>query len=104
MNQEIEYINFIKEKINNNKVVLFIKGEKENPLCGFSFHAVRIIKDLNCEFETVDVLESNQLKESLKVFSNWPTIPQLYIDQKFIGGCDIMIEMHQNGDLEKILN
>ena len=97
----------IKEKIKNlikeNEVCLFTKGTPEVPQCGFSMAVSNILKHLNVKFKGVNVLESNDLRQGIKDFSDWPTIPQLYIKGKFIGGCDIVKEMFENGELKKIL-
>lgn len=98
--------NFIKNIIENNKIVLFMKGTKQFPMCGFSSKAVQILKECNLEDKDclfINVLENSDLREGIKKFSNWPTIPQLYINGEFIGGSDIMLELQINGDLSKIL-
>jgi len=93
----------IDEMIKNNKVVLFMKGTPEQPQCGFSNTVCEILRQLNVTFLSVNVLEDKNLREGIKHFSNWPTIPQLYINRNFIGGCDIVKEMHEKGELKKIL-
>jgi monothiol glutaredoxin len=95
--------NQIQQTIDGNRVVLFMKGTKQFPQCGFSHTVVQILKTTGVPFETVNVLADPSVREGIKVFSNWPTIPQLYIDGKFVGGCDIVREMHTNGELEKLL-
>ena len=90
----------IEDTVNNNRVVLFMKGSKDFPQCGFSGRSVQILQNLGVEFEDVNVLEDNQIREGIKEFSEWPTIPQLYVDGEFVGGSDIMLEMYQNGELE----
>lgn len=95
---------FIQNEIQNHKVVLFIKGTKEMPYCGFSATVVSIFSKLGMKFHDVDVLTNPDLRQSLKIFSDWPTFPQVYIKGEFLGGCDIIKEMYQNGDLEKLLN
>ena len=94
----------IQDLISNNKVVLFMKGNANFPKCGFSAKVVGILKNLSVDFKDVDILESDEMRQAIKDFSNWPTIPQLYINGIFIGGCDIASEMMQNGELEKLLS
>ena len=89
----------IKELIEKNKVVLFMKGTKSFPQCGFSNAVVEVLKREGVPFETVNVLADADIRQGIKDFSSWPTIPQLYIAGKFLGGCDIVTEMHQNGEL-----
>jgi len=93
----------IKEMINKNKVVLFMKGTPEMPQCGFSMTVCNILKQLKINFFSVNVLADELVRQGIKEFSNWPTIPQLYVNGNFIGGCDIVKEMFENGDLEKTL-
>ena len=91
----------IEQMIADNKVMLFMKGTKMFPQCGFSNTAVMILKSITPEFETFDCLSDNEIREGIKEYSNWPTIPQCYIDGEFIGGCDLLIEMYQNGELQE---
>ena len=93
----------IKSEIENNDVCLFMKGTPDAPQCGFSMAVSNILKILEVKFKGVNVLESQNLREGIKTFSDWPTIPQLYIKKEFIGGCDIVKEMYENGELKKIL-
>ncbi len=93
----------IKGLIEANKVVLFMKGSKSFPQCGFSNTLVNVLKKEGVPFETVNVLSDPEIRQGIKDFSNWPTIPQLYVNGKFLGGCDIVTEMHQNGELAKEL-
>ena len=93
--------NTIQEHINNNEVCLFMKGTPDAPQCGFSMAVTNILKILEVNFKSVDVLENQSIREGIKVFSDWPTIPQLYIKKEFVGGCDIVKEMYENGDLKK---
>jgi len=93
----------IKEMINKNKVILFMKGTPEMPQCGFSMTVCNILKQLKINFFSVNVLADELVRQGIKEFSNWPTIPQLYVNGNFIGGCDIVKEMYENGDLEKTL-
>lgn len=94
----------IETLINDNRVFLFMKGNPDFPQCGFSAHAVELLKSHGVEFGTFNVLEDESIRQGIKVFSDWPTIPQLYVNGEFIGGCDIMNEMHENGELNDVLN
>ena len=98
-----EALKFIDEKIKSTDVVLFMKGTSDFPMCGFSGRVVQILKSLNVKFEGINILDDENLRSAIKQYSNWPTIPQLYVKQEFIGGCDITTVMAQNGDLEKML-
>lgn len=93
----------IKETVESNRVVLFMKGTKTFPQCGFSARAVEILKKCGVEFKDVNVLSDPALRQGIKDFSSWPTIPQVYVDGKFIGGSDILMEMFQSGELQKLL-
>ena len=93
----------IQSKINSNKIVLFMKGNRSFPQCGFSAATVEIFEQLGVPFETVDVLQDMEIREGIKRYSNWPTIPQVYINGKFVGGCDIVRELHENGELEPMV-
>ena len=93
----------IKNEINNNEVCLFMKGTPDAPQCGFSMAVSNILKILDVKFKGVDVLENQELRQGIKEFSDWPTIPQLYVKNEFIGGCDIIKEMFENGELTKLL-
>lgn len=93
----------IKKTIDGNDVVLFMKGTAKFPQCGFSATAAKILEHMGVPFKDVNVLESNELREAVKSFSNWPTIPQLYIKGEFVGGCDIMREMYQAGELHDLI-
>ena len=105
MNEEksIDVTESIKNEIKNNEIVLFMKGTPVFPMCGFSAATVQILTNLGIKFSSVNVLDSNEMREGIKKFSNWPTIPQLYVKEEFIGGCDIVKEMYENGDLKKTL-
>ncbi len=92
----------IKKEIENNEVCLFMKGTPDAPQCGFSMAVANILKILNVNFKGVNVLENQNLREGVKVYSDWPTIPQLYVKSEFIGGCDIVKEMYENGELVKL--
>ena len=93
----------IKTLIEKNSICLFMKGTPEAPQCGFSMAVSNILKHLNVNFKSVNVLEDESLRQGIKDFSDWPTIPQLYIKKEFIGGCDIIKEMFEKGELKKIL-
>ena len=92
----------IKNEIENNEVCLFMKGTTEAPLCGFSMATSNILKILEVNFKGINVLENQNLREGIKVYSDWPTIPQLYVKNEFIGGCDIVKEMYESGELAKL--
>ena len=94
----------IQKHIDNNDVCLFMKGTPEAPQCGFSMAVINMLKLLEVNFGSVNVLEDQNIREGIKVFSDWPTIPQLYIKKEFVGGCDIIKEMYENGELKKILD
>ena len=93
----------IKQMINENDVCLFMKGTPDSPQCGFSMAVTNVLKHLNVNFKGINVLEDEKLRQGIKEFSDWPTIPQLYIKKEFIGGCDIVKELFENGELKKIL-
>ena len=95
--------NRIKDILRKSKVVLFMKGSKKQPLCGFSAVVVKILENLDVEFFSVNVLEDPEIRDGIKEFSNWPTIPQLYINGEFIGGADITKELFLSKELEAIL-
>ena len=93
----------IKELIKNNDVCLFMKGTTDSPQCGFSMAVSNVLKHLKVNFKGVNVLEDENLRQGIKEFSDWPTIPQLYVKKEFIGGCDIVKEMFEKGELKKLL-
>ena len=93
----------IQNHIDNNDVCLFMKGTPDAPQCGFSMAVSNILKILEVNYKGVNVLESQNMREGIKIFSDWPTIPQLYIKKEFVGGCDIIKEMYESGDLKKVL-
>ena len=95
--------NLINNEITSNEVCLFIKGTPDAPQCGFSMALINMFKILEVKYKGINVLENPSLREGIKEFSDWPTIPQLYIKSKFIGGSDIVKEMYENGELKKIL-
>ena len=101
MDQQVK--DLINEKINNNDVCLFMKGTPDAPQCGFSMAVSNVLKILEVNFKGINVLENEQLRHGIKEFSEWPTIPQLYIKKEFVGGCDIIKEMYENGELKKFL-
>ena len=94
----------IKNEIKSNEVVLFMKGTPVFPMCGFSAATVQVLSDIGVKFSSVNVLDSNEMREGIKKFSNWPTIPQLYVKEEFIGGCDIIKEMQESGELLELFN
>ena len=93
----------IKELINENDICLFMKGTPDAPQCGFSMAVSNVLKHLNVNFKGVDVLQDENLRQGIKEFSDWPTIPQLYVKNEFIGGCDIVKEMFEKGELKELL-
>ncbi len=93
----------IQNDITSNKVMLFMKGNAMFPQCGFSARVVQILTHMGVPFQTANVLEDAGLRDGIKEFSNWPTIPQLYVDGEFVGGCDIITEMYQSGELEGLM-
>ena len=101
MDQQIK--NLISSQIENNEVCLFMKGTPDAPQCGFSMAISNMLKILNVNFKGINVLENENLRQGIKEFSDWPTIPQLYIKKEFVGGSDIVKEMYENGELIKLL-
>ncbi len=93
----------IKDQIDNNPVVLYMKGSPDFPQCGFSGQTVQILAACNAKYKHVNILEDPELREALKEYSNWPTYPQLYIGGELVGGCDIVIDLYQKGELAKML-
>lgn len=93
----------IKEQIEQNPVIIFMKGSAQFPQCGFSSKAVSMLKACNATFKTVDVLQDPEIRQGIKDFSNWPTVPQLYVNGEFIGGSDIMAEMYESGELQELI-
>lgn len=100
LNQKKEHI---KEDISHHKIMLYMKGNKDMPMCGFSNQVVHILNQLGVEYESKNVLEDDVLRQAIKEFSDWPTIPQLYVNAEFIGGCDIITELFQSGELSHLL-
>ena len=101
MNDDIK--NMIQNEIDNNEVCLFMKGTPDAPQCGLAMAVSNMSKILEVKFKGINVLENQELREGIKVFSDWPTIPQLYIKKEFVGGCDIVKEMYENGELKQTL-
>ena len=101
MNENIKKT--IDSTVKDNEVCLFMKGPPEAPQCGFSLAVSNVLKHLDVKFTGINVLENNELREGVKEYSDWPTIPQLYIKGEFVGGCDIVKEMYENGELKKVL-
>lgn len=93
----------IESQIKSNRVMLYMKGTKTEPMCGFSSQVVQILNHLGVDYDTRDVLSDDVLRQAIKEFSDWPTIPQLYIDGEFVGGCDITTEMFHSGELQQLL-
>lgn len=87
--------------VNSHKILIFIKGAKLMPQCGFSNNVVQIFNTLGVPYETVNVLADDEIRQGIKEYSNWPTIPQVYLNGEFVGGCDIMVEMYQSGELQQ---
>ena len=96
--------NLIQSHIDSNEVCLFMKGTPDAPQCGFSMAVTNMLKLLEVNFQSVNVLENQNIREGIKTFSDWPTIPQLYIKKEFVGGCDIVKEMYESGDLKKVFD
>tara|TARA_B100001250_G_scaffold291646_1_gene253320 strand:- start:534 stop:863 length:330 start_codon:yes stop_codon:yes gene_type:complete len=95
--------NKIQTLINESEVMLFMKGTPSMPQCGFSAAVVGVLNHMGIDFESTNVLQDQEVREGIKEFSNWPTIPQLYVKKEFVGGCDIIREMHENGELSNFL-
>ena len=93
----------IKQTISNTPIVLFMKGTPDFPQCGFSSKVVHVLRRCGAKFKSVNVLENPDIREGIKDFSNWPTIPQLYVNAEFVGGCDIVLELFESGNLKKMV-
>lgn len=93
----------IESMLNNSKVFLFMKGTPEFPMCGFSARAVAILQNCGTEFKSCNVLDDPEIREAIKEYGNWPTIPQLYVNKELVGGSDIMMEMYENGELQDLI-
>ena len=96
--------NIIQNHIDNNEVCLFMKGTPDAPQCGFSMAVTNMLKILEVNFKAINVLEDQSIREGIKTFSDWPTIPQLYVKKEFVGGCDIVKEMYESGELKKVFD
>ncbi|MBM4208603.1 MAG: Grx4 family monothiol glutaredoxin [Gammaproteobacteria bacterium] len=94
----------IKDQLDSNPVILYMKGTPDFPQCGFSGQAVHVLNACGAEFASVNIFEDPELREALKVYSGWPTYPQLYVNGELIGGCDIMIDLYQKGELQNLLS
>lgn len=94
----------IADDVKKNRVMLYVKGNKQMPMCGFSKAVMDVFNELGVEYETADVLQDPELREGVKMFTNWPTIPQIFVNGQFVGGCDIIRDMYQSGELQKLLN
>lgn len=94
----------IKQQIAENSIVIYMKGNAELPMCGFSARAVNMLKSCGATFTAIDVLQDEEIRQGIKVYSNWPTIPQLYVNGEFIGGSDIMAEMFESGELRTLID
>ena len=99
-----EAISMIQEHVNSNPIMLYMKGNPSMPMCGFSARVVGILQDEGADFSSVNVLDYPAIREGVKKFSEWPTIPQLYVGGEFIGGCDIVTSMHESGELKQLLS
>jgi len=95
--------NRIDELVQNNKVFLFMKGSPEMPMCGFSARAAAMLKHHGAEYKSFNILDDEDIRQGVKEYSEWPTFPQLYVNGELVGGCDIMTEMHESGELGKVL-
>ena len=93
----------IENDIKNNKIVIFMKGTLDVPQCGFSMRTAQILQSYGASLKAYDVLADEEIRQGIKEFTNWPTIPQVFINGEFVGGCDIVTELHNNGDLKKML-
>jgi len=98
-----EVLAMIDERVKKSKILLYMKGTPDSPQCGFSAHTVDILKSYGYPIDSEDVLANPQIRDGIKRYSNWPTIPQVFVNGKFVGGCDILHEMHEKGELEPTL-
>jgi monothiol glutaredoxin len=101
---EVQLKQKIEQVLAGERIVLFMKGSPSFPQCGFSARAVAILNELGAKFSSVDVLEDAEIRQGIKEFGNWPTIPQLYVDKKLVGGSDIMMEMYESGELKELIS
>lgn len=99
----MDTIEKIKEQIASNRILLYMKGTPEQPQCGFSAHTVKALQACGATFATVDVLANPDIRQTLPAYANWPTFPQLYINSELIGGCDIVLEMYESGELKQLI-
>tara|TARA_Y100000590_G_scaffold305538_1_gene344635 strand:+ start:1598 stop:1936 length:339 start_codon:yes stop_codon:yes gene_type:complete len=104
MTLTIQNVEEAEKTIKTNNIVLFMKGTKDMPGCGFSAHVIQILNTMNVEYIDIDVLKDDSFKENMKKFTNWPTFPQLYVKGEFVGGCDIIKEMYESGELLELFN
>lgn len=93
----------IEDMLNQNKIMLFMKGTAQFPMCGFSARAVAILREVGADFATFNVLEDEEIRQGIKDYGNWPTIPQLYVNKKLVGGSDILMEMFESGELQELI-
>lgn len=100
----MDVIDRIKSQLSSSPVLLYMKGTPDFPQCGFSATAVRALNAVGAKFESVNIFEEPELREALKQYSNWPTYPQLYVNGELVGGCDIIVEMYNSGELQKIVS
>ena len=98
-----KYFEFIKNAIEKNNLIVFLKGSKSAPMCGFSYEVVRILNELELDFECINVMEDDNLRQAIKEYNDWPTIPQVFYKKEFVGGCDIIREMYNDGSLKNLL-
>lgn len=98
-----EVLELIDKQVKEHKVLLFMKGTPSSPQCGFSLQACRVLNAVGADFSSIDVLKFSAIREGVKIYSEWPTIPQLYVDGEFVGGCDIVTKMYKDGELETLL-
>ena len=98
-----EALKIIDEHVKNNRIMLYMKGNPSMPMCGFSARVVKVLQDEGVDFSSVNVLDYESIREGVKKYSEWPTIPQLYVDGEFIGGCDIVTSMHESGELAELV-
>ena len=103
MDDEDEALKLIKQHVEANRVMLYMKGNPSQPMCGFSARVVQVLQAEGVDFSSVNVLDYPTIREGIKKFSDWPTIPQLYVDGEFVGGCDIVTSMHESGELTEVL-
>ena len=104
IDKNIDVTENIENEIKTNEVVLFMKGTPAFPMCGFSASVIQILTNLEVKFTTINVLDSDEMREGIKTFTNWPTIPQLYVKGEFVGGCDIVKEMYESGELLELFD